>query len=321
MNVFNAHRRKFLQLVSAGLALTTLPRAGFAAPRPGRRIIDVHMHSYPVDWPMPDPLANPITGNKVAARNGAEHFTACLAEMKKHNVVLGVVSGGNGDRLGAALKWHDNDPGRFIAGASIRGSDDTPLPDLAVLRKGFAEKKFGVLGEVTSQYAGASLSDPRYDPYLSLCEEFDIPLALHTGTMPPGTTQDECCLKARARFGHPELIEDALNRHPKLRLNLMHCGYPYLEETIAILMQYPQVNADLGAIDWLLPRPAFHSYLKALVDAGHTKRLMFGSDHMYWPDGIGLAIEAVEAAPFLSEDAKNDIFFANAVRFYKLPIT
>jgi len=42
---------------------------------------------------------------------------------------------------------------------------------------------------------------------------------------------------------------------------------------------------------------------------------------MYWPDGIGLAIEAVEAAPFLSEDAKNDIFFANAVRFYKLPIT
>jgi len=321
MNIVRAHRRKFLQLASAGIALATLPRAGFGAPRPGRRIIDVHMHSYPVDWPMPDPLANPITGNKVAARNGAEHFTACLAEMKKHNVVLGVVSGGNGDRLGAALKWHDNDPGRFIAGASIRGSDDTPLPDLAVLRKGFAEKKFGVLGEVTSQYAGASLSDPRYDPYLSLCEEFDIPLALHTGTMPPGTTQDECCLKARARFGHPELIEDALNRHPKLRLNLMHCGYPYLEETIAILMQYPQVNADLGAIDWLLPRPAFHSYLKALVDAGHTKRLMFGSDHMYWPDGIGLAIEAVEAAPFLSDDAKNDIFFANAVRFYKLPIT
>jgi len=310
-------RRDFLQLgAGAGLALAAgaLP----AADAPRRKIIDVHMHSYPVDWPMPDPLVNPITGNKLAARNGAEHFTACLAEMKRHNVVKGIVSGGNGDRLGAALRWRDNDPARFVAGASIRGSEDTPLPDLALLRKAFSEKKFGVLGEVTSQYAGASLSDPKYDAVLALCEEFDIPVALHTGTMPPGTTQDDCCRNARARFGHPELIEDALNKHPKLRLNLMHCGYPYVEETIAILMQYPQVNADLGAIDWLLPRPAFHSYLKMLVDAGHTKRLMFGSDHMYWPDGIGLAIEAVEAAPFLSEADKNDIFFNNAVSFYKL---
>ena len=315
------HRRQFLRLLSgAGLAIGALAESSFAADKPRRRVIDVHMHSYPVDWEMPNPLVNPITGNRLTARNGAEHYAACLAEMKQHNVVRGIVSGGNGDRLGAALKWHDNDPDRFTAGASIRGSDDTPLPDLSVLRKAFAEKKFGVLGEITSQYAGASLSDPKYDPYLALAEEFDIPLALHSGTMPPGTTQDECCLKARARFGHPELIEDALNRHPKLRLNLMHCGYPYLEETIAILMQYPQVNADLGAIDWLLPRPAFHSYLQALVDAGHTKRLMFGSDHMYWPDGIGLAIEAVEAAPFLSEEAKHDIFFANAVRFYKLNV-
>lgn len=283
-----------------------------------RPIIDVHMHSYPVDAEMPQPLVNPISGKKLAISNGAEHFTACLAEMKRHNVVKGIVSGGNGDRLQAALKWHDNDPGRFIAGASMRGSEDTPLPDLGALRKAFAEGKFGVLGEVTAQYAGASLSDARYDPYLALAEEFDIPVALHTGTMPPGTTQDPCCLDARAHFGRPELVEDALNKHPKLRLNLMHCGYPYLEDTIALFMQYPQVNADLGAIDWLLPREAFHAYLHALTSAGHVKRLMFGSDHMFWPDAIGLAIEAVESASFLSDADKNDIFYGNALRFYKI---
>jgi len=277
------------------------------------------MHGYPVDAEMPSPLKNPITGHEMPVHDGAEHFTACLAEMKRYNVVKGVVSGGNGDRLAAALRWRDNEPGRFVAGASIRGSADTPLPELAVLRKAFESGKFRVLGEVTSQYAGYSLSAPQYDPYLSLAEEFDIPVALHTGTMPPGTTFDECCHTARAKFGHPELIEDALNKHPKLRLNLMHCGYPYVEETIAILMQYPQVNADLGAIDWLLPRPAFHAYLRALVEAGHAKRLMFGSDHMFWPDAIGLAIEAVEAAPFLSEADKDDIFFNNAQRFYQLP--
>jgi predicted TIM-barrel fold metal-dependent hydrolase len=312
------HRRNFLGLSgAAGLGLAA-GRFGFAAAKTGRPIIDVHMHSYPVEAEMPNPLVNPISGKKMAIANGAEHYTACVAEMKRHNVVRGIVSGGNGDRLQAALKWHDNDPARFIAGASIRGSQDTPLPDLAVLRKGFADKRFRVLGEVTAQYAGTTLSDPRYDPYLSLAEEFDIPVALHTGSMPPGTTQDPCCLKARADFGRPGLIEDALNKHPKLRLNLMHCGYPYLEDTIAILMQYPQVNADLGAIDWLLPREAFHSYLHALTSAGFTRRLMFGSDHMFWPDAIGLAIEAVEAAPFLSDADKNAIFHDNALAFYKL---
>lgn len=318
-NARQTDRRQFLmKAAGTGLALAASTGWSAAAGKAPRAIIDVHMHSYPVDAEMPDPLVNPISGKKLAVRNGAEHYAACLAEMKKHNVVRGIVSGGNGDRLAAALKWQSNDPARFVAGASIRGSEDTPLPDLAVLRKAFAEKKFGVLGEVTSQYAGAALGDARYAPYLSLAEEFDIPVALHSGTMPPGTTFDECCKNARAHFGHPELIEDALNAHPKLRLNLMHCGYPYLDETIAILMQYPQVNADLGAIDWLLPRPAFHSWLRALVEAGHSKRLMFGSDHMFWPDAIGIAIEAVETAPFLSEDEKTDIFHDNAMRFYKL---
>jgi len=313
------HRRQFLRMSGgAGALLAASGRFASAAPKSGRAIIDVHMHSYPVDAEMPNPLVNPISGKTLAIANGAGHYAACLAEMKRHNVVRGIVSGGNGDRLQAALQWQGNDPARFVAGASIRGSEDTPLPDLAVLRKGFAEKKFRVLGEVTAQYAGATLSDPRYDPYLALAEEFDIPVALHTGTMPPGMTQDPCCLSARGDFGRPSLVEDALNKHPKLRLNLMHCGYPYLEDTIAILMQYPQVNADLGAIDWLLPRAAFHSYLRALVEAGHGKRLMFGSDHMFWPDAIGLAIEAVESAPFLSAVDKNDIFHDNAVRFYKL---
>lgn len=313
------HRREFLRMSGgAGALFAVSGRFASAAPKSGRAIIDVHMHSYPVDAEMPGPLVNPISGKTLAIRNGAEHYAACLAEMKRHNVVRGIVSGGNGDRLQAALQWQDNDPSRFVAGASLRGSEDTPLPDLALLRKGFSEKRFRVLGEVTAQYAGATLSDPRYDPYLALAEEFDIPVALHTGTMPPGMTQDPCCLSARGHFGRPGLVEDALNKHPKMRLNLMHCGYPYLEDTIAILMQYPQVNADLGAIDWLLPRAAFHSYLRALVDAGHARRLMFGSDHMFWPDAIGLAIEAVESAPFLSAADKNDIFHDNAVRFYKL---
>jgi uncharacterized protein len=136
--------------------------------------------------------------------------------------------------------------------------------------------------------------------------------------MPAGTPFDPCCRAARARFGKPGLIEDALNRHPKLRLNLMHFGAPYLEDTLAMLTLYPNVNVDTGAVSWLMPRPQFHDYLRRLVDAGFADRIMFGSDQMFWPDAIGLAIEGVESATFLTEAQKQGIFHDNAARFYRL---
>ena len=312
-------RRGFLKLGGGAMASLALPGAPTAsAASASKPIIDVHMHAYPATMQLDTPVTNPITGATSPIRTGADHLAACLAEMKRLNVVKGVVSGGDGDRLQAAIDWHDRDPGRFLVGAGIRGSADTPLPPVDTLRKLHAAGELHVIGEVTSQYAGLPLGDPQYDPYLALAEELDLPVALHTGTMPPGTPFDPCCQKARARFGNPEYVEEALNRHPKLRLNLMHGGWPYLEDTIAMLMLYPNVYADTGAIDWLLPRPAFHDYLRALVNAGFGKRIMFGSDNMYWPDSIGLAIAGIETAAFLTEEQKRDIFYNNAVRFYKI---
>lgn len=309
-------RRRFLQLGSFSAALSLFPSAIEAA-TDQQQIIDVHLHAYPDDMPIPAAV-NPATGKAVQLKNGAAHRAACLAEMKRLNIVKGIVSGGDGDRIAAAIAWHDADPGRIIPGAGVRGSEDTPLPDLNLLRSAFKEGRLKVLGEVTTQYAGLTLDDPKYSAYLALAEELDIPVALHTGTMPPGMSFDPCCRKARARLGDPILVEDALNRYPKLRLNLMHAGWPYLDNTISILFHYPQVNADLGAIDWLLPRAEFHHYFEALMRAGFGKRLMFGTDQMYWPEGISMAVEAVSSAPFLSAEEKQDIFYNNAAKFYRL---
>jgi hypothetical protein len=150
-----------------------------------------------------------------------------------------------------------------------------------------------------------------------LAEELDIPVGIHTGLGPP-STPNQCCPEFRNTLGNPALLEDVLIRHPKLRVYLMHAGYPYLQETKAIMHMYPQVYADLGAIVWLRPREEFHEYLQALVRAGFGKRLMFGSDQMVWPEGIGMAIEGIESASFLTEEQKRDIFYNNAVRFLRL---
>jgi predicted TIM-barrel fold metal-dependent hydrolase len=45
---------------------------------------------------------------------------------------------------------------------------------------------------------------------------------------------------------------------------------------------------------------------------------MFGSDQMVWPEAIELAIEGVESAEFLSDREKEDIFYNNAARFFRI---
>lgn len=106
-------------------------------------------------------------------------------------------------------------------------------------------------------------------------------------------------------------------RHPKLRLYIMHAGWPMLE-MVALMYAYPQVYAEVGEVNWLVPRKEFHRYLRRLVEAGFGKRVMFGSDQNIWPQTIPIAIEAVESASFLSPEQKRDIFYNNAARFLRL---
>jgi predicted TIM-barrel fold metal-dependent hydrolase len=142
--------------------------------------------------------------------------------------------------------------------------------------------------------------------------EFDVPVLIHMEGIAGASPE------FRIAAGHPALLEDVLVRHPKIRIYVENTAFPFLEEMIALMYRYPQVYADLSTISWIIPRKAFYNYLKGLMDADLEKRLMFGSDQMAWPETIGLAIEAIESANFLTEKQKRDIFYNNAVRFLRL---
>jgi uncharacterized protein len=85
-----------------------------------------------------------------------------------------------------------------------------------------------------------------------------------------------------------------------------------------MMYAYPQLYADISVINWTRPTAEFHHYLKRLVDAGFGERIMFGSDQMVWTEAIGMSIKKVESAPFLTVKQKRDIFYNNAVRFFRL---
>jgi predicted TIM-barrel fold metal-dependent hydrolase len=274
-------------------------------------IIDMHLHAFQ----LPDgvaPPVNPVTGRPSTSLTTVELRDASLAALARYNIVKAVTSG----PAETVAQWRAVAPERILVGAFV--DEDNPLPELSALRADIRAGRVHVLGELALQYRGMAPNDPRLEPYYTLAEELDIPVGLHTGIGPPGTPYQPCCPRFRVTLGNPIQVEEVLVRHPRLRLYLMHGGAPYLQETKAIMSVYPQVYADLSVINWILPREEFHSYLRELMRAGFGKRLLFGSDQMFWPEAIGMAVEGIESATFLTEGEKRDIFYNNAVRFLRL---
>jgi predicted TIM-barrel fold metal-dependent hydrolase len=226
--------------------------------------------------------------------------------MDRFNIVKGFLSS---DDLAKLPKWTNAAPGRFIPSPFIW---EPTRFSVEALRAEYRAGRLSAMGEIATQYYGVSPNDPSLEPFFALAEELDLPVHIHTlgfGAPLPGF---------RVASGSPVLLEPVLVRHPKLRLFVENAGYPFLGEMVAMMYQYPQLHADLSTITWIIPREAFHDYLRGLVRAGVGNRLMFGSDQMQWPETIGIAIEAINSAAFLTEAQKRDIFYDNAARFLRL---
>ncbi len=231
-----------------------------------------------------------------------------FARLEKYNIAA--VTSGSPELVS---KWHEASPKRIIPGLAFNLEG---APSVETLRQLYKAGKFSVLGEALTQYEGISPDDPAWEPYFALCEELDIPVGIHVGLGPPGASYFSSP-KYRARISNPLLLEDVLVRHPKLRLYVMHAGWPMSDQMVALLYAHPQVYVDVAVIDWAIPRREFHQYLRRLVEAGFGKRIMFGSDQMVWPGAIDIAIEGIRSANFLSEEEKRDIFYTNAAHFLR----
>lgn len=274
-------------------------------------IIDMHLHADlpPHDIPGGAPSLcrpDPCEGQSHATANHDETLTKTLEIMDRYNIVKAHLSGLNPKVI---AKWTTAAPDRFIAAPFIFQPGQPKAEDL---RQKYAEGFYSGMGEIASQLAGIAPNDPKLEPYFALAEELDLPTLIHTEGIGPYLPS------FRSSAGSPLLLEDVLVRHPKLRIYVENTGYPYLDEMIAMMYQYPQLYGDLSTITWLIPRSAFYQYLEALVNAGLGRRLMFGSDQMRWPEMIGKGIEAIEQAEFLTEEQKRDILYNNAARFLRL---
>jgi predicted TIM-barrel fold metal-dependent hydrolase len=324
------------KLALAGAAVVCLAALGVpASPQDASKqrppIIDMHLHALPAKgWPggpssicpgdqelefAPfDPVekwdpnkwvicSNPL----VAPPTDEELLRGILAVMDRYNIVLAATSGS----LDHVQRYRQAARNRFLPGLNTAVAT---LPAADSLRELVRKGDVAILGEIAPQIEGISPDNEILEPYIALAEELDIPLAIHVMSVPPY----QLAPRNRAALNSPLLLEKVLTRHPKLRVYVMHAGWPMFDEMISLLSLYPQVYVDVAAIDWMLPRKEFHRYLRGLVEAGFGKRIMFGSDASMWPKTISIGIEAIQAADFLTAAQKRDILYNNAARFLRL---
>jgi predicted TIM-barrel fold metal-dependent hydrolase len=314
-------------------AAANIPAQTTGATRPP--VIDIHVHTFggvPGVGPMcpfnpqflaadPREKAGPIGWAKQdctdllePSKTPDEYMKAVLAEYERLNVTAVVM----GDQK-SVQKWLEAaPPGRIIPGTSFEnstgGGNNMSVEDL---RKAFTTGGFKVMGEVGLQYQGMSPSDMSVDAYFALAEELDIPVGIHMGTGGSGRA-NITTPKFRGSMGNPLLLEDLLARHPKLRLWIMHAGYPMIDQLLTLLQANAYVYVDVAGLIWSYPLKEVHTYIQRIVEGGFEDRVMFGTDQLIWPNLMATSISAIEGATYLSPQQKRDILYNNAARFLRL---
>ncbi|MFL6449804.1 MAG: amidohydrolase family protein [Bryobacteraceae bacterium] len=143
--------------------------------------IDMHLHALE---PPPPGSANPFWLPRDLAHPAteAEMIRETVRVLQQFNVVKAVTSG----RYQIVDRWKTAAPDRIIPALHFVGPENVDPIDLGFLRQEFTSERIAVFGEVVAQLFGLSPSDNVFEPYFALCEELDIPVAIHTGFPPPG---------------------------------------------------------------------------------------------------------------------------------------
>jgi len=140
----------------------------------------------------------------------------------------------------------------------------------------------------------------------------DITVQIHTGLQ----QEKESLLKD----SRPMLLDNTIQRFENVQFDLLHAGWPWWTESIALAKKFPNVTIDLAWVHSLSPRSAVQCILDALGSVPANKILGFGGNAEH-PDMIygqlEIARQNIARALALVVD-QNIITALQAVDFAKL---
>jgi len=143
-------------------------------------------------------------------------------------------------------------------------------------------------------------------PLYEAASQLKIPVIIHAGLSWES--------KAMIKYSMPILIEDAAHDFPELNIVIAHFGWPWVLDSVALALKYPNIYIDTAA--HYLDRPKeFLNFVMAkqipitVIERSLRNKILFGSN--YPRIEIRKMVDAVKALG-LTEGCLNLIFKENA---------
>jgi predicted TIM-barrel fold metal-dependent hydrolase len=161
---------------------------------------------------------------------------------------------------------------RFIGIASVDPASENASENL---ERAFTELDLkGLWLNPAHQHFNPS-SDSLEDIY-QICEHYDRPIMFQSGL----------CMQKNSfsRYSSPLLLEEVAASHPKLRMCITGFGWPWVRETAMLLLKYPNLYADTGALFFDCAQEFYEqTFVKDIpltwIDRSLRHQVMFGSDN------------------------------------------
>ena len=157
-------------------------------------------------------------------------------------------------------------------------------------------------------------NDPLLLPLYEMCQEYRKPIIFHSGmSWSPGSL---------SKYARPVEFEEVAMNFPEVNICLSHLGWPWVEETVSLLIKYPNVYTDTSAAYLDSPGQFFEhvftrNYGEYWIEHNFADKVMFGSNMpRFRPARI---LHGLDQMPF-SDETRRKIYGDNAQRFLRLGV-
>ncbi|WP_020613487.1 amidohydrolase family protein [Sediminispirochaeta bajacaliforniensis] len=151
--------------------------------------------------------------------------------------------------------------------------------------------------------------DPIMDDIYQKCLYYNKPILFHAGmSWEPKTPM---------KYSHPLYFEELAIKYPDLRFCLAHFGWPWIYETVAIVLKYPNVYTDTALLYMDSPEDFFDHLMRhhmgpLWIENNISRKVLFGSNNPRFRTArIKRGIESLNWRP----ETLKDILGENAMTF------
>lgn len=154
-------------------------------------------------------------------------------------------------------------------------------------------------------------NDPRLIKLYNICDQMNKPIVFQAGL----------CLERNAlsKFCHPMEFEEIAAKYPNTNICLAHVGWPWVQETAALLLKYPNLYTNTALMNFDGPYQIYHKvFLEDMgqywVEHNIADQVMFGSDSpRIRPVRSKRGLDSLN----FSKETMEKICWKNALRFLK----